>query len=500
MIDFEIEKHGTVFRKHTGSGNVIGRSGEHFPCRFELVQYADGRIRAFCQIEPDSVEALAQSPHQPRTGDFETIGFNGICHGGYQIEAFSPTIINTHYHQSVGKPVEWGYTINLTAASFALPTLSPISTTRFHIVNFDFLPIPHSPIKHPTGIECDASNLPLTFSGSNLFIEAVAGKRQILDNLKNIAGIGVTCSITLFEEPTPTVEALINNVCTVLTLLQCTRINWICYDAISTNGYVTKSFWRNSSTGPFSHITLINRLSDSDRFITLTGEGLKYRIEILYGNLDKAEKEWRATEIINLYASAVTAPVFLELGALSLVGIMEVLRETFLSFSQGGYILSPDVFTRTKHDKIAKKIREVLREELPHSLFPPDVTEKDWQELILRMSTHVQGFNRHPFKHVIEQMCQQVGMIEPKEENSQQSLQTTVKLFGDIRDHIVHRGQFLVPTEPNEVEGWTERRMLTARWNQYRFIEQFVGAFLLSMLGLPQKLPLLPADTFISKQ
>ncbi len=488
MIRFDIREGGKIIRSHRGRGCIHANNGALLRCSFHLVQYADGDIRVFCPVSINDTGRL-----RPQNGmglDLNMVDenstFEGTTREGLRVELRGFIVTKRSLHSTAGKPVEIGFVLDPTHAELTRDTTEPPSHIRFQLVNFDFITIPGARIVHPSGMSCDDPVLPVTCNGRAMFLQNSSG-RDVVKQLEANNGVDVTCEALAFLSALEEVEAIekdISLLCVLLTLLQGTRINWVNYDVMGASGEIVSSVCQNAVTRPFSSNTILNRVDPAPFHQRYGGQYLQDLIERMCPRLIELEEAWELRGLINTYNDAVSEQDFVELRGLKIGGCMEILRARFLALKDEVHLVRPHSKFLKVVPELKKRVLKDLKELLP---------DEDSENLKM-MINHLQGANYYPFRRALRGLLEEIGLkgggTTPKE--VKKATEAAISAFISIRDQLVHTGEFLVPTEADGEAGWSQERILSARWNQLQFMERFVGCVLVSLLGWPQTLPAPP--------
>ncbi len=115
------------------------------------------------------------------------------------------------------------------------------------------------------------------------------------------------------------------------------------------------------------------------------------------------------------------------------------------------------------------KKRELLLEALKQVF---DDVEVEKLETMLK---NKMGLNYFPFKEVLKEMCEEVGLEITKDDKEK-----TV----EIRNKLVHEGYYVGKKEGHKVVYSSSSKYGSAE-HQYLFLDDFVGRFLVATLGVP---------------
>ena len=189
---------------------------------------------------------------------------------------------------------------------------------------------------------------------------------------------------------------------------------------------------------------------------------LKTLVETGYRNLFVAIEKWNVIRVIDAFIDAKAEADYVPLRGLKMVICAEMLKTSYFKFAtHGGYILTPNKYKRTVKDKIEQLLKDIFNEE----------------GVLRLLTTNISNLNRYPFRLALTEMCESVGLPVRDED---------ITKFVKIRNKLVHKGSF--PLD------------LGNEYEQYIFLSNFVGTFLLAALGYTseqlQNMPTNPKSTY----
>lgn len=436
MINFN--DYGKMIRRYAGQGQVRS-SKEPWPCSFECVQYSDARIGIACRdlILKDAKTVQEFLGIHDRTDDVE---FTGVTDEGYHIEASSCWALESKITFAAQGGIREPPQLYLSCPSVRVTSdvKDAPSEVRFSLVNFEFS---HTEMSIPT--------IP---DGTVLSISRIEGYDNIIKALRGTRGVDVTCQAAAkIDRPDrlPDVRQNVEEVCSLLTLARGTRVDWINYDVIARSGSLIFSEWAERITKLFGFLPLIPA---NDRLLEMN---TKCFVESAYPRLERAEKDWGIRRAIDSYTDAKAESGFLELRALMMVVCMEFLKGRYLSRIGKVNILPEDLF-----DGVRPQMESALKEIVEPVAQRAIEDEEEAGKAIHMMMSHVRGLNYYPFGRALSEMCTETGFEADSDSRYR---------FKAIRDHLVHYESF----HPDYGTGW----------EQFSFLNCFVGGFLSSILG-----------------
>lgn len=352
---------------------------------------------------------------------------------------------------------------------------------------------------------------------------AVSDHSNIVKKLEADGGVAVTTELILPISSRDDEDAALqtaHQMCEVLTLLSGNRINWINYSAIASDGSILSMVAQNAVTRSYQTTDLLSTLSDRDVKSQMRGTSYAPIINRMMERFESKRHKWNLTEIINSFHEAISSDHFLEQQGRLLANCMEMLRQNFLQHTGDEFFLPADEFA-AKQKAVLRDVKKLLKEDFPEQAdWTPEQRKAHGAKLSL-MSTHAKGFNRYGFKHVLEQMAEELSLFSQSVHESlraapdprgflmplhldptagevmaatsqwaAEDLVDSIATFVALRDQLTHQGRFLVPPEKAE---WTEQMSSQYRWKQERFMERFVAAYLSTILGWHQPLPTPPS-------
>lgn len=493
-MDFEkeISLRGAVYRQARGQGRIsivapAAHDEEHHEdvtstsasnpvrCQFDLVQYQNGNIYAFCSVYEDDVsQALHAHWNNQPSG---TIIFVGTTESGLSVQLEKAMATTTNVHSSTGQPVTVQTIFNITHAHFtddaqatSAQTSSPWQA-RFWLVNLTMPPVPDHPYNDALAGQLQGAPVSIACAGSVFHLEATPDANDVLKELERTKGVAVTATATTFMASREELEArekLLSDLHAVLTLMEGTRINDLGCDLINSQGEMVESWWHNAVTRPYRGTSLLNQTLPGDYEMSFGADLFRQSAETMMARFREREESLGIRSLIHSFVDATIMGNYLELRGLMLGGCVEMLRAHHLATKGEVHMVAPDEFAGVL-PALQSRMRKVLEELLPGA---DDST-------LSSMTGHLQNINYTSFRRALRSLFKTFGLqsvgATPREKK--QATEAAISAFITTRDALVHYGRFAVPPEP--IEGWDHARISRVRWRQYQFMEK-VAALLLA--------------------
>jgi hypothetical protein len=499
-------------RRFLGQGHLHASNGGEVGCRFVLQQAEDGDITLRCLL--DSVQSH-QWQHRPRPDsaldwhrDHELLTFDLHTEGHERLENF-------RFHASGGIA---GQTKELDVAQVDLRATDspdphhqerPLSHASFFIVNYAMMGA-ESEATLPSGYRLRGALVALQHVGRQCWLQPVDGHRAIIDTLKESKGIAVTAKIivplTSLDEWAE-VEAQVDNLCAVLTLLSGNRVSWVSAEAVDTWGYKHFMRLRHAVTNPYTQHDMLNTLANQRTHVWAFTSQYVPIIERMLGHFEDAETNWNIRAAINTWHETVVSDHFPEQRAQLIAGCMEMMRARYLQHGGRATILEPDLF-KAQRNAVSKELKKLLKEKFPADDAWSDEQKNAHNRDLSLMYGHVQNLNYYPFNHSLQEMGRALGMMAfaPGEASAQianrlkmlpldaahaapRLAEDSVKTFVTLRDNLTHYGVFFGAgmSDDGSLSGSVDER-----WERFCFMQRFVAAFLCSALSWTQPFPAPP--------
>jgi hypothetical protein len=305
-----------ILKDGIGLGRVTSKDLTR-ECDFKFVQYMDGEMRLSCVFPPDNTEAAwAGGIFGGRVKD----EFEGIVELPSEKSKCLITCSNLLRTNFTIQPTDCGvlsrasYIVSEATLDFKKDLASKI---RFYLTN---LRVPENAFNQEHLLRIDLGNDSIEIG---IFGEAEE-HQKLTEELEETSGVNVTSwaeiNLTYASETFRIIE-IMDDVCSLLSLLQGSTTSWISYDLFSSDGSVLHSVCRNSVTG---------RLASRDTSGIWTNSNVSHSIPIMYENFHAKREDWDLKVIVSMLAKASEQGDFLEIKAFKIIHCIELLLNAYL--------------------------------------------------------------------------------------------------------------------------------------------------------------------------
>ncbi len=438
----DLEYHGKVVKKYGGTGELVGED-LRMPASFQLAQYAHGKIYLRCAVS-DPVVVRSQSLYDANYEPPPDLRFIGHTDQGYEIKATELVYTGTGsvhlpFVRDGKEPAEpaavtWQYRCNATLKT---AQTTPPAYVVFSLVNLTLL----------------GAEWPIAVDGHHIVLRPVESLRKHNDVWRELSARGgrdVTYQAIVRMHPAATLQEMqkiVDNLCLLLTLARGTPITWISCEAYSETAELLTALHRDTFTKDYRSLDLFG-VNEGQRIVEF--------VETAYPRLQDCREQWRIDEVIAAYVDSKSEQTASELRGLQLACCMEILKGKYLVRVGKTEIVPDAVFGR-----ISKALAAVLR---AFGGLLPDVLPKDKLD---KMQEHLDALNRYSFRHAMTESCAEIGLFT----EDPALLKQSIRKFKDMRNDLVHEGRF--PAKHGDA------------YEQYKFMDEFVGRFLVAALGYP---------------
>ena len=244
----------------------------------------------------------------------------------------------------------------------------------------------------------------------------------------------------------------------MLTLAQGSLISWINYDVMAVTEKTLTSYCRDRGTRVYTPYYVINP-SDVSQTTALTAF-----IEGAYPHFPAAVDKWNFEHVYEQYIAAKSESTVIEGRGIGLVVCIEMLKAQYLLRHNKERVISESLFD-SRTDKRKGLLLEALKQVF-------DDVEVEKLEIMLK---NRKSLNYYPFRQVLTEMCKEVGLEITKDD---------VGKTVDLRNKLVHEGYYVGKKEDHKVVYSSSSKYGDA-YQQYFFLDDLVGRFLLATLGVP---------------
>jgi hypothetical protein len=482
MID--LLKHGTTIRTLQGTGEIILEDETRLACEFSFVQYTNSQMRLACDLTEDA----NVNPKSIQLGNAlwaeptPNIRFEGRSDEA-ALHVQRSYYRGNNYGDSVS-PAKPFLIFSVQQAEITALDLvdtedihrhPKVHHANFHLLNFEFPDFLMETTQADNHLGIEQEHIWLDVFNKAIVLKPVDNYDSIIQGLSATNEAGVTAeAVTIFSagETTKGVRRQMINLSGVLSLLQGTRVNWIGYDLVSRSGQVLYSYVYGAASSRFKP----NNSIFNDRTTRQpTASFLKRAIEPMCHHFAQADRDWKIYKAINQFNDARIEKSFIEFRGLKLVGCIEAVRHHYLNRVDREFIVSPSSrFDDSFNEKGNKRVLQWFLTKILSDL------NDDHTNMLM---SNAKSMNRYPFRRALREMCQEIGFYGSNNKEAEKSIES----FVAVRNSLVHRGDFLLADDADEdMEDETvQEAVKDVRVMQYRFLRQFVGFFLLSVLKCP---------------
>ncbi len=429
----EIGQYGKIVASYEGHG-VLTDGSENRAASFRVVQYAHGRI----ELETIVVDPVVHIGSETLFGPGPNLQFKATTNDGLTL-----TVQDLWY----------------IGGSTTLPVIregharreKTVARWRFRCkaidVARDTVPEPGFVIFSLVNLELDGQRLQLQLGDEKVILYPVADYHTLMPSVRALRGIDVTYQAVMrisSLDDLPQTQERVDALCRLLTLVRGTLITWISFKVVSDSDEFVISTHRESFTRNFGLMDLIPG-SDKDSLVSF--------IETGFLKLPESKEVWDIDRIILAYIDSKAEQVVMEARGLQLAVCMEILRAKYLEGHDKTYILPGNVFKRA-----LRKIKSAVKDVLTHDV--TNITEGQMEMMV----DHLTGLNYYSFRAALRDMVVEVAMYGTEDERERD-----INKFLLMRNDLVHKGSF--PSTHEDA------------YEQYQFMDVFIGRFLLATLG-----------------
>jgi hypothetical protein len=313
--------YGAPIAEYHGSGVLTLTDGTRVDCEFEAGQLTTGSVLLFCISS------------RIRGTNSEAIKFEGTTSENFEVTA-QKHIVFSEAHYSSSAPTQVIFLLRQLFVSTAKN--NDARTARFGLTNFEFSGT--EPVTKSDGSAIHQYlALPLSLQHNNvitnLCIHPINGYQEVIQRVRTLRSIDVTCEVVADIPKGPTgkdltiVTDVVDNLCYILSVARGTKIQWIYLDEYNAAEKRISRTHCSRVTKPFCSLPVI-RPDVSDRKAT------KGFIECAYSIYVDRKKDWRLNQgTIDAYLEGKAEHDYLELRGVKLVVAMEMLKSVFSKLS-----------------------------------------------------------------------------------------------------------------------------------------------------------------------
>lgn len=410
----ELGIYGKVLRRYEGEGLLTFEDGENIECSFQCVQLTNGDIVARCHPRIDFVtfgrlmNIGFTGKHAPRSLQGTTVeGYELVMQGNMLL---IEQLVRFSVEETIAEPI----TLYLFANEMDVrlgEEQSSGNELHFGLTNFRFKG--SAPRRFPD--HRVSAVLPLTVGDTEVVIEPAQDYGAVVKTIGAQRGIDITCEAVVSidsENEVNAIKAVLDDLCTLLSLARGTPINWIYYDVYSEPDAVIATHHRNAVTRSYAWSPLIDERS----------EDTKHFLETTFGPFVEQKEVYKLDWAVEAYLDAKSESSYLQTRGLRAVITMEFLKSRFVDHYGMRYIMEEETFKRNLQT-ICEEVKRILLECLP-SLESLQVQ---------MMLAKIAGLNAKSFRSSLREMFDSIGLAYSG---------TELQSFIDSRNALVHRGDF----------------------------------------------------------
>ncbi len=430
----DLNSYGHTLFYYAGNGKLQLKNKKTIQCNFEAAQLRDGTTLLICHT---------RKFHKDFLTDFQPKKFTGTTDSGYSLIT-KGLIFEKNYLGDFPKGEGSYTTLNCNQLDISLKKEHPqLEKYIFGLTNFRFLGI--QPYSDQTG---SFLALPLNLLKNQqkmaLLIRPVQNYSKVTLRVSTLKDIDVTCEVELnspFVRSLSKAQAIVSDLCLLLSLAQGTQINWIYYKAFNRAGELQKVSHHSRITKPYTPLPIIDHRQKND---------IKHFVESCYPKYKAIEKSYSLPKLIIHYIDAKSESDYIELRALKMVLIMEVLRHNLKDHLP----LDKKPMRRAHFDKL----KDFIKENLNELQLPIDVQKAIYE--------NCSGLNRRPFRHFIQQLCNHI------------KVSFDIRQFVKSRNQLVHNGRFYC----DSIAETGKPAKSTDKWKEYTFLINCMDRVFLRLL------------------
>jgi hypothetical protein len=396
-----LDVYGPPLMDYQGKGSLVFDEATQLQVEFRCIQLHNGDIYAHVSF-------------------LEAVGFN-IINDRNRIEAIRGHLDDGRLFKSIGDVLvrEWNITNDGYMSVNGLLILSQIkielidnATTsvatklKFYLTNLKFIGselrwlIPNK--------KCDVV-LPLEINGLNITIYRDINYENLVKKMDSTKTATVTSYLEIYLDILSREEilAMVANLCSLLSFAKGTEIIWPCYQEVDDAGKVITSIHNSCISGNFGSWELI------------PFNALKPFLETTYNGYVNLLNEYELNGIIHTIVSSKLDGSFLELRALNITSVIDVLRGRWAKPHGRIRIISQNIFDKCKR-KLKDLINDFRRLEIS-------------SDQINQMLNKIPELNRPSLSDVLKEMVLDIRANVSEEE---------IEAFTKTRNKLVHESHF----------------------------------------------------------
>lgn|GEM_PF-1456327 len=312
---------------------------------------------------------------------------------------------------------------------------------KFYIINFEFF----RPFKWH-------------FGGYDISVTKVTEYNKVEEEMRSTKKPKVTAELAITFSSHRIVneyeaEHIAHDLCALLSLAKGCQIQWLYWDAYSSDGVLVKSYHWDGVTTPYSTQPLILEHppnTDIDGFVQQTFERYRevnergrWKFDQAIGHYVENERRiWKFDQAIGHYVETVSSDSLLELKAISLVVLVDYFTQRYADFAKTTFFVDGTSFDDKRgalHKLISCALESLFSaDDLILNEFEPTRRKGAKKRIFNEMADRIDGLNSRSFKSLLNSLLKELDLEVDEDE---------VETFVKIRNRLVHESYFLTQND-----------------------------------------------------
>jgi len=299
--------YGRVLARYEGYGRLVSASGQA-ACAFDLIQLTTGRLVMACRLQADRLIYGWVGKSTDLRGETET-GEEVSVRGAF-VRSAQPM------------PDDGGWVTNLKLTCRRATVVGrPEGPTdlRYGLTNLQLDGNDGYREDFPDGRFRLGQQSRFGLEGFEVTIRSLPGVEELLEEVEELRGIGVTAEATVVAGlgQRDSADDLMDKLCLLLSLSLGRGVVWVYRKAVNVDQHVVEAFHLNAKTKPWSNHQLVPT------------ERIEAFVAATYPTLLAEYERWGLRDAIRAYIDALVESDYLEFRALKLVVVVEYLRKRY---------------------------------------------------------------------------------------------------------------------------------------------------------------------------
>lgn len=422
----QANQHNDQFiRRYECRGSIFVGKRRRFDCAFVCGQTEQGDIIVHLQsVDPAFDEVIID--------DLASVVYvSGHTHDGQYVKADIAV---------AGFPDSYARTLTFDNVLAEPQTRLKFYKLKSYIVNFDFF-----------------RQFKWNLGGYDISVTQVTSYNEAEKELRTTKKPRVTAELTITSPNLRIVneykaEHILHDLCALLSLAKGCQIQWLYWDAYTSDEVLAKSYHWTGVTTPYSTRHLILELPsnlDIDCFVQQTFERYRkvndrgrWKFDQAIGHYVENERIWKFDQAIRHYVDTVSSNNLWELKAISLVVLVDYFTQRYAEFAKTTNFVDPISFD-DKKDPLSKLVSDAIDEvftvdEVVQNEFTSTEGEKKSALHQMADRNRIKSLNRRSFKSLLKSLLKELDLEVDEGE---------VETFKKIRNRLVHESYFLEPDD-----------------------------------------------------